>query len=441
MAIFTSSPVVSPAPDNYFSQAGADQNAIKTAAGRLGVDYTQQVQPAQINMLLSSMDGIGGDPQPVPAGGQQAAVPSGQDQAGAGQSMLTGATPQSADPQTQQMVGSEAAAQGVNPDWAMRVHYAESGLAKTPFGPGTTSPAGAKGPMQLMDGTAADLGVDSSKLDQNIEGGVTYLAQMKQRYGNPVLATAAYNAGPGRVDAFLSGQGNLPHETVAYVGKVFGSDDGASLLNDALSGAHGHPIGGVPTDPTQRPGVGLEPQQSDPAAAAAVRQLVMQGRYYAAMPDGKGVRAAAAIQAQLDNIAGPGGIVDPRTGNVYRVPGSFATRFAASNAAEAGKTGPAAALYATNEGVRQAGDQRTHAANAGVDVLKAAQTPTKVSPGEILTTPAAVGVGPQAPPQMPAAPSAPAIPNPNGLLPPPGTPIGQPPRNTFTPAASSAPPA
>jgi soluble lytic murein transglycosylase-like protein len=82
------------------------------------------------------------------------------------------------------------------------------------------SHAGARGLMQLMPGTAADLGVDDSFApDQNVRGGSAYLDELLRRYhDNVAFALAAYNAGPAAVDKY---HGIPPyHETRAYVARV-----------------------------------------------------------------------------------------------------------------------------------------------------------------------------------------------------------------------------
>lgn len=76
-------------------------------------------------------------------------------------------------------------------------------VAKTEsnFDAKATSGAGAKGIMQLLDGTARSLGVkDSYDPEQNIMGGAKYLSQLLKIYdGDRNKALAGYNAGTGNV--------------------------------------------------------------------------------------------------------------------------------------------------------------------------------------------------------------------------------------------------
>jgi hypothetical protein len=112
----------------------------------------------------------------------------------------------------------EAERIGLDPSLAVHVLYKETGNLKNPES--ARSKAGAIGVMQLMPRTAKELGVDPLNPEENIRGGVMYLKQMYDKYQDPTLAFAAYNAGPGRVDkALKSGQGiaSLPRETQNYI--------------------------------------------------------------------------------------------------------------------------------------------------------------------------------------------------------------------------------
>ena len=125
------------------------------------------------------------------------------------------------DASTQQLVRYYSGLYGLEENLVFAVIRAESN-----FNPNAVSSAGARGLMQLMPGTAAEMGV--TKIHdpaQNIAGGTQYLAKMLELFNNDIrLALAAYNAGPERVKQY----GGIPpfKETQDYVRKVLAFSKG-----------------------------------------------------------------------------------------------------------------------------------------------------------------------------------------------------------------------
>lgn len=107
------------------------------------------------------------------------------------------------------------------------------------FRPDARSGKGAIGVMQLMPGTARDLGVDPFDRAQNIRGGAMYLRRMLSEFGGDVrLALAAYNAGPAAVRK----HGGVPPyaETQAYVTSILGrmAASGAAIAVPVLGASN-----------------------------------------------------------------------------------------------------------------------------------------------------------------------------------------------------------
>lgn len=122
-----------------------------------------------------------------------------------------------------------AAAHGIDPKLAAIVMLVESGGDPTAL-----SPSGARGLMQVMPGTGADIarrrdisGFEPDMLADpatNLDFGAWYLAQQLGAFGiandpdwqaSVEAAAAAYNGGPGSVQRMRAG-GSLPDETVRY---------------------------------------------------------------------------------------------------------------------------------------------------------------------------------------------------------------------------------
>ncbi|MGC2425173.1 MAG: transglycosylase SLT domain-containing protein [Nitrospirota bacterium] len=115
-----------------------------------------------------------------------------------------------------EIIGAKCDKYNVDPSLVKSIIKAESN-----FNPQAVSPKGARGLMQLMPSTAADMGVRKIfDPEQNIDGGVKYLRYLLNSFNGDVeLSVAAYNCGEGKVIRNGMCVPAIP-ETKDYVRKV-----------------------------------------------------------------------------------------------------------------------------------------------------------------------------------------------------------------------------
>ena len=151
------------------------------------------------------------------------------------------------------LVGEASKRFDVPADWVRAVIRMESG-GRTLMGDNQpiTSDMGAMGIMQVLPQTYAELrtqynlGVDPYDPHDNVIAGTAYLKWLYGKYGNPAMF-AAYNDGPGNLEAFLNQGRDLPNETNNYVNgidKMLGQPSGGlqRLTKASFTRPDGTPI-------------------------------------------------------------------------------------------------------------------------------------------------------------------------------------------------------
>jgi hypothetical protein len=201
--------------------------------------------------------------------------------------------------QYQDLVVETARRYGIPEDLALRQVRQESG-----FNPNAHSGAGAIGLMQLMPGTARELGVqDPWDPVQNVEGGMKYLRQQLDRFDwRPDLALAAYNAGPGAVEK----HGGIPpyRETQNYVRSILG-DSGGRGVQVADSGQSQSDAGPAPLpdgDPEMARRI-IERMSGRGSAPQAAPSEAPANAGPAPLPDGDPAMAERIVRRMTERMA------------------------------------------------------------------------------------------------------------------------------------------
>ncbi len=115
-------------------------------------------------------------------------------------------------------IEQSAAENGLPVEFFARVIWQESR-----FNAFAVSNKGAQGIAQFMPRTAGARGLlDPFDPIEALHHSAAYLHELMDQFGNLGLAAAGYNAGPGRVSAWLSGKRSLPSETRNYVAIITG---------------------------------------------------------------------------------------------------------------------------------------------------------------------------------------------------------------------------
>ena len=122
------------------------------------------------------------------------------------------------------MIELAARASSLPLEFFARVIWQESRFQAGAVGPVTRSGQRAQGIAQFMPGTASERRLlDPFDPVQALPKSAEFLDELRNQFGNLGLAAAAYNAGPRRVQEWLSGTGYMPQETRNYVVAITGS--------------------------------------------------------------------------------------------------------------------------------------------------------------------------------------------------------------------------
>lgn len=141
------------------------------------------------------------------------------------------------------------------------------------FDPKSVSPVGAQGVAQFMPSTAKEYGLNNPfEPIQALHAAGRFLGRLLTQFGNLGLAAAAYNAGPGRVNAFMTKRRKLPDETRNYVVRITGrsADQWTSRAFARGPEAQVMPVKAPCTEAVEEAAVHAKAAQEARVAAAAI---------------------------------------------------------------------------------------------------------------------------------------------------------------------------
>jgi transglycosylase-like protein with SLT domain/sporulation related protein len=122
------------------------------------------------------------------------------------------------------LVESAAQANELPTEFFVRLIWQESRFRAGAVGPRTRTGKHALGIAQFMPGTAAERDLlDPFNPIEALPKAAEFLKDLRSQFGNLGLAAAAYNAGSGRVRAWMAGTSSMPSQTRAYVLAVTGN--------------------------------------------------------------------------------------------------------------------------------------------------------------------------------------------------------------------------
>lgn len=221
---------------------------------------------------------------------------------------------------------------GVNPDFVLPMVWIESR-----FNPKVEdSPSGAMGVMQLLPGTAKDMGVNPRDLDDNILGGckyIKYLEGLPQVAGDPARAIAAYHDGPNS-EFFKTGDvSKISDQGVQYVdivnqlsgGAIAPVSTGKSATGEAKAPTTSEDVYGAelatPAPDTEgKTEFGFSPSAMSAGAIPGSTIGATAGAYQAFQPAAQGALQALSNLGQKAPVAGSAPGMPPAQGPVARTP-------------------------------------------------------------------------------------------------------------------------